>query len=409
MDMSPRRGPLHGIRVIDLTRVIAGPFSAMLLADLGADVIKIESPGKGDQTRHQGGGQNGLSWYFASFNRNKRAITLDMRSPEGLNVLKDLLRQADVLVENFRPLVLEKMGLSQEVLAELNPRLIVCSISGYGQHGPYRDRPAFDFIAQALSGFMSANGNPEDKPLRSGLPISDLVAGLYAALAVTAALVKQKDPEAKGERIDVALVDSIMSFGAYFMVEYLATGQEMARGGNDHPVVAPYGLYTASDGDLAIAPSNDLMYERLVTALEMPELLSDPRFSTNADRMANRTQINALISERLAKAPRSFWIERLNGAGVPCGRVHSFEEAVADPQAKARDMILTVPHPGRGDVRMLGFPMKLKQSPCILRHPAPEMGAHSRELLDELGYSAERKETLLNAGVVVADQRLTTA
>ncbi|WP_108663216.1 CaiB/BaiF CoA transferase family protein [Acuticoccus kandeliae] len=392
------QGPLAGIRVVDLTRVLAGPFSTMLLADLGAEVIKVETPA-GDQIRGQGGMRDGFSWYFAGFNRNKRSVKLNMRAAEGMAIVKDLIRTADVLVENFRPGVLGKMGLTEEVLKALKPDLVVCSISGYGQTGPYKDRPSFDFIAQAMSGFMSSTGYPGREPLRAGLPISDLIAGLYGALAVSAAL-RRREVTGKGERIDVALVDSILSFSSYFAANYLATGKEMERTGNDHPVVAPYGVFRAKDGDVAIAPSNDQIYGRLVDALGLREALSGPDFDTNAARMKNRARVNAIIDSKIGEDTRDHWIDVLNAAGVPCGRVLTYPEVFEDPQILAREMVCEVDHPGRGPVRMVGFPMKLTEAPCEMREPAPELGADTAGVLEALGYGPERIAALRDGGVI---------
>ncbi|WP_226583135.1 CaiB/BaiF CoA transferase family protein [Acuticoccus sediminis] len=392
------QGPLAGVRVVDLTRVLAGPFSTMLLADLGAEVIKVETPA-GDQIRGQGGMRNGFSWYFAGFNRNKRSVKLNMRTVEGMAILKDLIRTADVLVENFRPTVLDTMGLTEEVLKALKPDLIVCSISGYGQTGPYKDRPSFDFIAQAMSGFMSSTGYPDREPLRAGLPISDLIAGLYGALAVSASL-RRREVTGEGERIDVALVDSILSFASYFAANYLATGTAMERTGNDHPVVAPYGVFRAKDGDVAIAPSNDQIYGRLVDALGLREALSGPDFATNAARMKNRPRVNAIIDAKIGEDTRDHWIDRLNAAGVPCGRVLTYPEVFEDPQILAREMVCEVEHPGRGPIRMVGFPMKLSEAPCEMRNPAPELGADTTPVLEALGYDAERIAALRDGGVI---------
>ncbi len=392
------QGPLAGIRVVDLTRVLAGPFSTMLLADLGAEVIKVETP-DGDQIRGQGGMRDGFSWYFAGFNRNKRSVKLNMRTAEGMAIVKDLIRTADVLTENFRPGVLAKMGLTEEVLKALKPDLVVCSISGYGQTGPYKDRPSFDFIAQAMSGFMSSTGYPDREPLRAGLPISDLIAGLYGALAVSAAL-RRREVTGAGERIDVALVDSILSFSSYFAANYLATGKAMERTGNDHPVVAPYGVFRANDGDVAIAPSNDQIYGRLVDALGLREALSGPDFDTNAARMKNRARVNAIIDSKIGEDTRDHWINVLNAAGVPCGRVLTYPEVFEDPQVLAREMVCEVDHPGRGPVRMVGFPMKLSEAPCQMREPAPELGADTAGVLTALGYGPERIAALREGGVI---------
>lgn len=393
------KGPLSGVRVVDLTRILAGPFCTQLLGDLGAEVIKIETPGVGDPIREQGGMKDGLSYYFAGFNRNKRSVTLNLRKPEGMEALRRLLATADVLVENYRPTVLEEMGLGFDELKRIKPDIIVCSISGYGKTGPYRDRPSFDFIAQAMSGFMSATGYPDGEPLRAGLPISDLVAGLYGALAISAAIVR-RNRTGEPEQIDVALVDSILSFASYFGAAWFATGVPMERCGNDHPVVAPYGLFRASDGEVAIAPSNDQIYRRLIYALELEEVLERPEFATNELRMKNRRLMNEVIEKRISTRPRSEWVELLNAAGVPCGLVQTYPEAFEDPQIRAREMVLTVDHPGHGPVEMLGFPMKLREAACKINRPAPELGADTEDVLTDLGYRPEEIKTLEDAKAI---------
>jgi crotonobetainyl-CoA:carnitine CoA-transferase CaiB-like acyl-CoA transferase len=380
----PDDAQLAGIRVIDLTRVLAGPFCTMLLADLGADVIKIETPDGGDPVRAQGASRDGLSWYFAAFNRNKRSVVLDLRAPEGKHLLERLLAGADVLVENYRPGVLEEMGFGTERLQALRPDLVVCSISGFGKTGPYRDRPAFDFITQAMSGLMSVNGEEDGPPLRSGLPLTDLVAGLYAALGVVAALVRRHRTGAP-ERVDTAMLDGLVSFAAYIGAETLLTGRPPQRTGNDHPIVAPYGLFAASDGDIAIAPANDQVYHRLLDALELSELKTHPDFLTNPLRVKHRARINALVGARIALGTQGEWIERLNRAGVPCGRVMDFAEILADPQTEARQMVLSVDHPGHGTVRMTGSPLKFTEAPNGIARPAPELGADTDVVLRDLG------------------------
>ncbi|MFC7398455.1 CaiB/BaiF CoA transferase family protein [Chelatococcus sp. GCM10030263] len=375
--------PLSGLRIIDLTRVISGPFCTMLLGDLGADVIKVEIP-EGDALRTQGAGREGLSWYFASFNRNKRSITLDLKSPEGRARFEALVTSADALVENFRPGVLARLGYDEARLQELRPGLVTCAISGFGPDGPYRDRPAFDFIAQAMSGFMSVNGQRDDPPLRSGLPISDLVAGLYGALGVTAALLG-RERTGRQERVDVSLTTSMVSLLAYVASHYFATGEVLPRSGNDHPISAPYGLFRARDGDIAIAPSDDTFFGRLMDALELGEHKSDPDFANNMLRVKHRTRLNALVSAKLAERDCDHWIALLNKAGVPCGPVYSVDGVFADPQMQSQNMAIDVEHPGHGTVRMLGFPIRLSQSPCRVRYPAPQLGEHNAEVFAEIG------------------------
>jgi len=382
------RKPLDGIRVVDLTRVLSGPFCSMLLGDMGAEVIKVEPPGKGDPVRAQGGVREGLSWYFASFNRNKKSVTLDLRSPKDMALLHRLVEGADVLVENYRPGVLAGMGLDAGTLARLNPRLVTCSINGFGSTGPYADRPAFDFITQAMSGFMSVNGAADQPPLRSGQPITDLVAGLYAAFGVVNAL-RARDLNGVGQQVESSMMNGILSFMAYLASEHLLTGAIPARTGNDHPLVAPYGLFRASDGEVAVAASNDMVLRRFMRTVGLEHLLDDPRFDDNPKRFARRNELNTLIDSQMVQDTQAAWIGRLNAAGVPSGRVQNLAEALRDPQVMAQEMVIDVPHPGHGMVRMLGFPVKLSATPCEARLPAPELGQHNDEILGPLRQRAD--------------------
>ncbi|MCC7049743.1 MAG: CoA transferase [Alphaproteobacteria bacterium] len=377
--------PLTGVRVVDLTRIISGPFCSMLLADLGADVVKIEPPGDGDPLREQGVKVDGMSWYYASYNRNKRSLSVDLRSDEGKEILARLIERSDVLVENYRPGVLAKMGFPPERLEKLNPRLVVGSVSGFGADGPYAQRPAFDFIAQAMSGYMSVNGEEGSEPQRTGIPISDLVAGLYGALGIVAAL-HGRGNSGKGQRVGISLLDGLVSFLSFMASNYLATGRIPLRTGNDHPLVAPYGLYAASDGPIAIAPSHVGIYDRLLKALDLERLRDDPRFLTNALRMQNRAALRQEVETVTRHQNQAHWIAHLNAAGVPCGPVLDLAQVFRDPQVLHQQMVIDVPHPGRGTVRMHGFPLKFSDTPCRLRMPAPELGAETDSVLAELGY-----------------------
>lgn len=375
--------PLSGIKVIDLTRILSGPFCTMLLGDMGADVIKIESPDEGDQIRRIGATVNDFSWYFASFNRNKRSVALDLKSPADKELLVRLIEGADVLVENFRPGVLDSMGFDEERLNRINPRLVVASINGYGATGPYADRPAFDFVIQAMSGFMTVNGDRDGGPVRCAPPITDLIAGLYAAFGIVNAL-RARDLNGSGQRVEAAMMSTMMSMFAFLASDYLATGQLPSKTGNDHPIASPYGLFKTSDGDIAVAPSTEAILTRLLTILGIAEILKLPKFQTNDQRVVHRAELNHLINERLRSDTQVNWIRRLNAAGVPCGKVQDIGEALADPQMVHQEMVIEVDHPGHGPVKMLGFPVRLSGTPCTVRYPAPDHGAHTREILAEL-------------------------
>ena len=390
--------PLTGVKVLDLTRVLSGPFCTALLGDMGADVIKVEAP-EGDSVRGQGAIKDGLSWYFAQFNRNKRSIRLDLRKPEAKVILGRLIQQADVLVENFRPGVLARLGFDDDRLKALRPSLVVCSINGFGSTGPYKDRPAFDFVAQAMSGFMSVNGGADDPPLRSGLPISDLVAGLYAALSIAVAVPRAK-ATGQGQRAEVSLTNGLVSLLSYIATNYFATGAAPARSGNDHPIAAPYGLFPTRDGQIALAPADDAFFGRLADALREPGLKTDPLYATQSARVVNRTRINAIVGGKLAANTTDFWVETLNKAGVPCGPVNSVAEVFRDPQILQQHMVMDVEQPGYGIVRMLGFPIKFSDSPCRVRRPAPRLGEHSDEILAELGFAVVEREAWRRSRVV---------
>lgn len=373
---------LSGIRVIDLTRILAGPFCTLMLADMGAEVVKVEPP-KGDPVRGQGAIREGLSWYFSQFNRNKKSIVLDLYSKEGKADLTLLLKSADVLVENYRPGVLAKMGFTSDFLEEINPMLICASVNGYGSTGPYVDRPSFDFIAQAMSGFMSVNGSADGDPMRAAPPMSDMIAGLYAAFGVVTAL-QARHRTGKGQNVESSLTNGLISMMAYLSAEYLATGEIPQRTGNNHPIASPYGLFRARDGRVAVAPSNDVFVKRFLDVLNLGELLEQDRFKTNADRMMNRDELLKIINKVTEQNTVEHWISVINEAGCPCGRTMNLAEVFSDPQVLSQEMLLEVDHPGRGTVKMTGFPVKLSKTPAKIHRPTPELGAHTDEILGPL-------------------------
>ena len=377
---------LEGIRVVDLSRMLSGPFCSMFLADMGADVIKIEQPEHGDLLRHQGEARNGLSLYFATYNRNKRSMTLSLRSEQGKEVLGRLIGAADVVVNNFRPGVMDAMGFGREALRRLKPDLVSCHITGFGLDGPYAERPAFDFIAQAMSGFMSSNGEEGGPPMRAAPPLSDLVAGAYAAMGILAALVR-RHRTGQGEEVAAALTDGMVSMLGFLATNYFATGRLAPRTGNDHGMVAPYGLFDASDGKVAIAPSTEALYDRLLVALGLERLREHPDLRTNEDRAGSRQAINGEINRRTRLHPMEHWVRTLNAAGVPCGRVLRVDEVFDDPQVRHQGMRVSIEDPTHGPIDVIGFPIKFTDEPCALRRPPPRLGADTDAILESLGYA----------------------
>jgi CoA:oxalate CoA-transferase len=390
--------PLSGIRVLDLGRFVAGPFCAVLLGDMGAEVIKIEIPGRGDDTRSHGVIVNGESAYFVGMNRNKRGLTLDLKTEEGKEIFRRLVRQADVVVENFRPDVMRKLGLQYEILREINPAIIYCGISGFGKDGPYALRPSFDFIAQGMSGLMSITGFPDRDPVRVGIPISDFVAAIYAAYGILAALV-ERQRTGQGQEVQISLVDGMVSLLSFQADKVFGRGEVPERGGNDHGVTSPYGTFKALDGYINIAPAGDFMWERLARALGREDLIQDPRFLTNDLRCQHRMEINQIITEITSKRTMAEWIEYLNKAGVPCGPIYNVPQAFADPQIRHQEMVLELEQPS-GRVKTLGFPLKLSRTPAALHRAAPQLGQHTEEILADLGYSSAAIKDLAAQGVI---------
>jgi crotonobetainyl-CoA:carnitine CoA-transferase CaiB-like acyl-CoA transferase len=390
--------PLSHIKVIDLSRFLAGPFCTMLLADMGADVIKIESPGHGDDARYQGTIIKGESWYFVGMNRNKKSMTLDLKAKEGKEIFLRLVERSDVVAENFRPGVMRNLGLDYEALRKVNPGIIYCGISGFGKDGPYAFRPAFDFIAQGVSGFMSVTGFPDREPVRTGIPISDSIAGIYGAYGILVALMARQHT-GKGQEIQTSLVDAMISVLSFQADRYFGLGKVAEREGNDHPVASPYGTFKALDGYINIAPAGDPMWERLAQALGLKDLLADPRFQTNDLRKLHRKELKEIINEITSKRTMAEWIEYLNKTGVPCGPIYNLAQTFEDPQVKHQEMVMELDQPS-GKVKTLGFPVKMSDTPARIHRPSPQLGQHTEEILSDLGFSNEKIKELKEKGVI---------
>jgi len=385
------RGPLAGLRVVELSTVLAGPYCAMVLADLGADVIKVEPP-EGDPTRGYGPpwigeGTSRTAVYYLSVNRNKRSLRLDLHRAEGVEVLRRLICRSDVLVENFRPGGMERLGLGDGALSELNPKLVHLSITGYGPDGPDAAKPGFDFVAQAVGGLMSVTGFPAEtggQPTKVGVAISDVVTGLLGAVGVLAAL-----RAGVGQRIDVSLLESTLAALINQAQNAFATGEQPQRRGNAHPNIVPYETFATADGEIAVAVATERQWPRLCTALGLNELIDDPRFVDNGSRVRHRDELRPLLAASFGSRPSAEWLAALDAAQVPCGPVNDVLAAFAQPQARARQMRVSVDHPALGAIEQIGLPYKLSATPASIRSAPPILGEHSEEILGELGYSPD--------------------
>ena len=373
--------PLEGVRVLDLSRVLAGPYATKVLADLGADVIKVEHPDRGDDTRQWGPPfAGGESAYFLSVNRNKRSIGVDLKSAEGLEQITGLAADADVVIENLRRGALEKLGLSYEALEELNPDLVYCSITGFGP-GKDEERPGYDFLIQARAGIMGITGFPEPQgePTKVGVAIADIVCGLYAATAILAAL-RRRDATGEGARIEVPLFESTLGWLANRGQEYLVSGEDRGRMGNGHPTIVPYQTFDASDKQIAVAVGNDAQFGRLCEAIGREDLAADERFATNPDRVASRDELVEILQRELSERTADEWVERVRAAGVPCGPVNTLAEALADEHLSSTDMLQEIEHPRAGVLRMLASPMLFDGERPPVRRPPPTLGQHTEEV-----------------------------
>jgi formyl-CoA transferase len=396
------KGLLSGIRVLDLTRVLAGPYCTMVLGDLGADILKVEEPSKGDDTRQWGPPfvRNGLSAYFISANRNKRSLTLDLRSPQGQQVLRELIAKSDVLVENFKTGTLERMGFGWEELQKIKPDLVYCTITGFGYTGPYSARPGYDFITQALGGLMSITGSEDGEPVRVGVAIVDLLAGQNACNAIIAALFA-RERQKTGQRIDISLLDSELATLTYVASNYLITGKAPKRYGNAHPNIVPYQSFKASDGYFAFAAGNDLQWNRFLSEINRQDLATDERFNTNPKRVANRAELIALLDELFSTRTVDEWLAVCEAATVPAAPINTIDQVMTDPQVLAREMIVEGTMSDGEAIKMLASPLKIPTQPTSMRMPPPKLGEHSDEILAEvLGYDSRRIEELRSSQVI---------
>jgi len=394
--------PLTGYRVLDLSRILAGPYCTMILGDQGAEVIKIERPGTGDDTRTWGPPfAGGESAYYLCCNRNKKSMVIDLKKPEGLELVRELARLSDVLVENFTPGLMKSFGLDYETLSELNPRLIYASITAYGQDGPYRNRPGYDMVLSAVGGLMYITGEPDGMPCKVGVAITDVLTGVYASGAITSSLL-WRERSGKGQYLDISLLDAQVSGLANIASNYLVAGKEAKRWGTAHESIIPYQVFQTADRPIAIAVANQKLWVNFCKLVGKEDWLNDPRFESNPKRVENRDVLIPLIEKMFLQKTCDEWMELLVGAAIPCGPVNDMQHLFADPQVKHRNMIAEVPHPTIGTLRLAGLPIKYSETPGKIRRHPPLLGEHTDEVLAKvLGYSSDQIESLKGQGVVV--------
>lgn len=391
---------LEGLKVLDLSRILTGPYCTMMLADLGAEVLKVEAPGVGDDTRQWGPPFiEGESTYFLSVNRNKKSLTLNLKSPQGQEVLRSLVQWADVLVENFRPGTMERLGFGYEQLKEMNPRLIYCSISGFGNTGPYKDKPGYDVLAQAMGGMIGTTGYEDGPPVKTGFSVADIGAGMFAAFGILAALIA-REKTGKGQEVHTSLLEGQVAWHTYLATGYLAAGKVPKRLGTAHPSIAPYQALRCKDGHVVVAVGNDSLWQKFCEALGFDDLGKDPQWANNPQRAVGRDTLIATIEERLKHEVSSELVSRLEKAGVPAGPIYSLDQVYSDPQVLAREMVVEVEHAKAGKFRMTGIPVKLSETPGQVRTAPPLLGEHTEEVLRQLGYSDEQIAAMRQAGAI---------
>ncbi len=393
-------GPLDGIKVLDLTRVLAGPYATMILGDLGADVIKIEQPKTGDESRNFGPFKNGFSLYFMSVNRGKRSVTLNLKTERGKTIFKQLVQQNDIIVENFRPGTMKKLGLDYDTLSAENPQLIYASCSGFGQTGPYAEKRAYDMIIQGMGGIISITGEPDGTPVRVGTSISDITAALFTTIGILSAL-HHRNATGKGQYVDVAMLDSLVAVLENAIVRYTATGDNPQPLGSRHPVITPFEAFKSADGHIIIAIGNDVLWSKFCEFVERKDLITDPRFSTNNRRTDNHDELHPILSEIMCQRTTDAWIQALENIGVPCGPINTIDKVVNHPQVHAREMITEVVHQLTGSVEVPGVPIKLSDTPGNVDAPAPNLGEHTdKVLIKDLKMTKNEVELLRLEGII---------
>ncbi|MBO1076850.1 CaiB/BaiF CoA transferase family protein [Roseomonas marmotae] len=409
--LPPRTGPLSHVRVLDLSRIMAAPWATQILADLGADVIKVERPGAGDDTRSWGppflknaeGNATREAGYFLAVNRGKRSVTVDMAKPEGQAIIRELAKTADIVLENFKTGALARYGLDAASLRAVNPRLIYCSVTGFGQDGPRADQAAYDFAIQAMGGLMSVTGERDDMPgggpQKVGVPIVDLMTGMYAAVSVLAALARRGE-SGEGEFIDLAMLDVQSAFLANQAMNWLVSGRTPKRGGNRHPNIQPQDVFACADGYFVLAVGNDGQFAKLCEALGRPEWATDPRFVKNPDRVRNNAELTPLLTARFGEMPRAGLMAALDAAGVPCAPINDIPQVFDDPQIKHREMLRHLPHPLAGTVPQVVSPMRFTTNPLRFDRAPPLLGQHTDEILRELGMDDAARQDLASRGIV---------
>jgi CoA:oxalate CoA-transferase len=387
--------PLEGIAVLDLSRVLCGPYAGMMLADYGADVIKIEAPGAGDDARAFGPFLEGESTYFMSLNRGKRGMVLNLKDPAHVDVFKQLVAGADVVLENYRPGTMDRLGVGYDVLREVNPRLIYAQCSGFGDTGPYRLKPAYDVVVQAMGGIMSITGQEGGEPTRIGASLGDIVAGMFTAYGVVMALLA-RDRTGVGQKVDVGMLDCQVAVLENAIARYMSTGAAPGPIGNRHPSITPFSAFTASDGFVIVGAGNDKLWTKLCELIGAPELLDDPRFASNSLRTEHVDELTPLLNAIFVTKPMAEWLDTLNAASLPCAPINTIDKVVTDPQVLARDMIVRVDHPVAGPTTMPGVPIKFSATPGGIDRPAPVLGQHTAEILRErLGWDDQRTADFL--------------